>query len=307
MEQKRIPLDPTKIGISNNIRIENEQKAKIINVNINNNLNISSNNSLFSEESTSEVKLCESPFIYHKEKYLVDQEKKEIVSLYSTFKYLKEKYNIKNSRKNRMDCIVKKIKTKYLNAIHEAIKYCINLKIGKLPQNFITNVKIEYNKLYFNKTVEQIYTEFNILPSLNELINKNLIKIGKKELLINLMNNSLKNIYQYYLISDLYKYHRMCIIKKEGENPGRLYDYVAQNMCIYFIYNKGNKNLINYKNKNFNVISNNNNMYENKFINEQKSLDNVNNNIKSTYQKNNNYYVSLNNNNKIKFIVSKNK
>ena len=182
-----------------------------------------------------------------------------MVSLYSTFKYLKEKYNIKNSRKNRMDCIVKKIKTKYLNAIHEAIKYCVNLKIGKLPQNFITNVKIEYNKLYFNKTVEQIYTEFNILPSLNELINKNLIKIGKKELLINLMNNSLKDIYQYYLISDLYKYHRMCIIKKEGENPGRLYDYVAQNMCIYFLYNKGNKNLINYKNKNFNDIYKRNN------------------------------------------------
>jgi len=304
MEQKSIPLESAKIGITNNIRIENEQKAKIINVNINNNLNISSNNSLYTDETTSEVKLCESPFIYQKEKYLVDHEKKEIVSLYSTFKYLKEKYNINNSRKNRLDCIVKKVKTKYLNAIHEAIKYCVNIKVGKLPQYFITNIKIEYNKFYFNKTVEQICREFNLLPSLNELINKNLIKIGKKELLINLMNNSLKDIYQYYLISDLYKYHRMCIIKKEGENPGRLYDYVAQNMCIYFIYNKGNKNLINYKNKNFNVISNNNNMYENKFINEKDILDNVNNN-KSTYQMENNYSVSLNNN-KIKFIVSKN-
>ena len=304
MEQKSIPLESAKIGITNNIRIENEQKAKIINVNINNNLNISSNNSLYTDETTSEVKLCESPFIYQKEKYLVDHEKKEIVSLYSTFKYLKEKYNINNSRKNRLDCIVKKVKTKYLNAIHEAIKYCVNIKVGKLPQYFITNIKIEYNKFYFNKTVDQICREFNLLPSLNELINKNLIKIGKKELLINLMNNSLKDIYQYYLISDLYKYHRMCIIKKEGENPGRLYDYVAQNMCIYFIYNKGNKNLINYKNKNFNVISNNNNMYENKFINEKDILDNVNNN-RSTYQMENNYSVSLNNN-KIKFIVSKN-
>ena len=305
MEQKSIPLESAKIGITNNIKIENEQKAKIINVNINNNLNISSNNSLYTDETTSEVKLCESPFIYQKEKYLVDHEKKEIVSLYSTFKYLKEKYNINNSRKNRLDCIVKKVKTKYLNAIHEAIKYCVNIKVGKLPQYFITNIKIEYNKFYFNKTVEQICREFNLLPSLNELINKNLIKIGKKELLINLMNNSLKDIYQYYLISDLYKYHRMCIIKKEGENPGRLYDYVAKNMCIYFIYNKGNKNLINYKNKNFNVISNNNNnMYENKFINEKDILDNVNNN-KSTYQMENNYSVSLNNN-KIKFIVSKN-
>ena len=100
MEQKNIPLESAKIGITNNIRIENEQKAKIINVNINNNLNISSNNSLYTDETTSEVKLCESPFIYQKEKYLVDKEKKEIISLYSTFKYLKEKYNKGLKEKN---------------------------------------------------------------------------------------------------------------------------------------------------------------------------------------------------------------
>jgi hypothetical protein len=305
MEQKSIPLESAKIGIANNIRIENEQKAKIINVNINNNLNISSNNSLYTDETTSEVKLCESPFIYQKEKYLVDKEKKEIISLYSTFKYLKEKYNINNSRKNRMDCIIKKVKTKYMNAIHDAIKHCVNLKMNKLPQNFITNINIEYNKMYFNKTVEQLYSEFNIVPSLNELINKNLIKNGKKELLIILMNSSLKDIYQYYLTSDLYKYHRMCIIKKEGENSGKLYDYVAQNICKYFIYNKGNKKIINYKNNNFNV-SNNNNMYENKFNNEKNILENVNNNFKSIYDIKNNYSVPLNSY-KIKFVVTKNK
>ena len=300
MEQKNFPLKKPVNDFE-----KNERKTQIINVNINNNLNISSNNSLCIDEYTSEIKLCESPFIYQKEKYLVDKEKMEIISLYSTFKYLKEKYNIKNSRKNRMDCIIKKIKTKYMNGIHEAIKYCVNLKINKLPQYFITNIKIEYNKMYFNKTVEQIYTEFNILPSLNELIDKNLIKKGKKELLIILMNSSLKDIYQYYLISDLYKYHRMCIIKKEGENSGKLYDYVAKNICKYFIYNKGNKKIINYKNNNFNV-SNNNNMYENKFKKEKNMLENVNNNFKSTYDiKNNKYYMSLNSD-KIKFIVNKN-
>ena len=291
--------------ITNNIRIDNEKRAHIVNVNINNNLNISSNNSLCTDESTSEIKLCESPFIYQKEKYLVDKEKKEIISLYSTFKYLKEKYNINNSRKNRMDCIIKKVKTKYMNAIHDAIKYCVNLKMNKLPQNFITNINIEYNKMYFNKTVEQLYSEFNIVPSLNELINKNLIKNGKKELLIILMNSSLKDIYQYYLTSDLYKYHRMCIIKKEGENSGKLYDYVAQNICKYFIYNKGNKKIINYKNNNLNV-SNNNNMYENKFNNEKNILENVNNNFKSIYDIKNNYSVPLNSY-KIKFVVTKNK
>ena len=305
MEQKSISLKGGKMEITNNIRIDNEKRAHIVNVNINNNLNISSNNSLCTDESTSEIKLCESPFIYQKEKYLVDKEKKEIRSLYSTFKYLKEKYNINNSRKNRMDCIIKKVKTKYMNAIHDAIKHCVNLKMNKLPQNFITNINIEYNKMYFNKTVEQLYSEFNIVPSLNELINKNLIKKGKKELLIILMNSSLKDIYQYYLTSDLYKYHRMCIIKKEGENSGKLYDYVAQNICKYFIYNKGNKKIINYKNNNLNV-SNNNNMYENKFNNEKNILENVNNNFKSIYDIKNNYSVPLNSY-KIKFVVTKNK
>ena len=305
MEQKSISLKGGKMEITNNTRIDNEKRAHIVNVNINNNLNISSNNSLCTDESTSEIKLCESPFIYQKEKYLVDKEKKEIISLYSTFKYLKEKYNINNSRKNRMDCIIKKVKTKYMNAIHDAIKHCVNLKMNKLPQNFITNINIEYNKMYFNKTVEQLYSEFNIVPSLNELINKNLIKNGKKELLIILMNSSLKDIYQYYLTSDLYKYHRMCIIKKEGENSGKLYDYVAQNICKYFIYNKGNKKIINYKNNNFNV-SNNNNMYENKFNNEKNILENVNNNFKSIYDIKNNYSVPLNSY-KIKFVVTKNK
>ena len=305
MEQKSISLKGGKMEITNNIRIDNEKRAHIVNVNINNNLNISSNNSLCTDESTSEIKLCESPFIYQKEKYLVDKEKKEIISLYSTFKYLKEKYNINNSRKNRMDCIIKKVKTKYMNAIHDAIKHCVNLKMNKLPQNFITNINIEYNKMYFNKTVEQLYSEFNIVPSLNELINKNLIKNGKKELLIILMNSSLKDIYQYYLISDLYKYHRMCIIKKEGENSGKLYDYVAQNICKYFIYNKGNKKIINYKNNNLNV-SNNNNMYENKFNNEKNISENVNNNFKSIYDIKNNYSVPLNSY-KIKFVVTKNK
>jgi hypothetical protein len=223
------------------------------------NNNISSSISLNTDES-SELKLCETHFIYKKEKYLVDSKQNKIISLYSTFKFLKEKYGLNNKRKNRIDCIIKKVKTKYLNAIHESIKFCVNLYIHRLPQNFITNIKIEYNKLYLNKTVEQIYTEFKILPSLNELIEQNLIKKGKKELLIILMNNSLKDIYNYYLSSQLYIYDRMYIKNKEGENVAKLYDYIAQNICQYFLYNKGNKKKPIINN---NCININNNVYEN--------------------------------------------
>ena len=298
MEEKNIPLHmKEKECINDDMKKESEEKHQIITVNTYNNSNLSSSNNSMCDESTSEIGLCESPFIYQKEKYLVDKEKKEIISLYSTFKYLKEKYGIENSRKNRMDCLIKKIKTKYINAIHEAIKYCVNLNINKLPQYFITNIKIEYNKMYLNKTVEEIYTEFNILPSLNELINKNLIKKNKKELLIELMNSSLKDIYQYYLTSDLYKYHRLYIIKKEGENIGKLYDYVAINICKYFLYNKGNKKIINYK-KNKSNVSKLKNMYEKEIIDQ----DVFNNEYKSTYDKKNNNSVPLDNN-KIKFIV----
>ena len=309
MEEKKIPLNMKEKEYINDInddtKKEIEKKQQIININIYNNSTISSSCNSMCDESTSEIGLCESPFIYQKEKFLVDKEKREIISLYSTFKYLKEKYGIENSRKNRMDCMIKKIKTKYINAIHEAIKYCVNININKLPQYFVTNIKIEYNKMYLNKTVEQIYKEFNILPSLNELINKNLIKKNKKELLIELMNSSLKDIYQYYLTSDLYKYHRLYIIKKEGENIGKLYDYVAINICKYFLYNKGNKKLTNCNNNNSNVNkTNNNKMYEKKIIDKDYINDkNVfYNNFKSTYDKKNNNSVPIYNN-KIKFIV----
>jgi len=310
MEEKKIPLNMKEKEYINDInddtKKEIEKKQQIININIYNNSTISSSCNSMCDESTSEIGLCESPFIYQKEKFLVDKEKREIISLYSTFKYLKEKYGIENSRKNRMDCMIKKIKTKYINAIHEAIKYCVNININKLPQYFVTNIKIEYNKMYLNKTVEQIYKEFNILPSLNELINKNLIKKNKKELLIELMNSSLKDIYQYYLTSDLYKYHRLYIIKKEGENIGKLYDYVAINICKYFLYNKGNKKLTNYNNNNNSNVNktNNNKMYEKKII-DKDYINEKNvyyNNFKSTYDKKNNNSVPIYNN-KIKFIV----
>lgn len=290
----------------------NEKEQHIIN-------NSSSNNS---DESTSELKFCDTPFIYKKEKYLVDSNQNRIISLYSTFKFLKEKFGLKNKRKNRIDCIIKKAKTKYFNAIHDAIKYCVNLYIHRLPQYFITNIKIEYNKMYLNKTVEQIYTEFKILPSLNELINKNLIKKGKKELLIVLMNSTLKDIYKYYLSSRLYTYDRMYIKNKEGENVAKLYDYIAQNICQYFLYNKGNKKKTNI---NKSVINNNkdinkNKPYQTKIINSKKiiiqsniNINNfINNNCNQTILDNN--FGSLNenkiynnnkDNNKIKFQILK--
>ena len=269
------------------------------------NINNSSSNSIYSDDTTSEIKLCDTPFIYKKEKYLVDSEQNKIISLYSTFKYLKEKYGLKNMRKNRIDCIIKKVKSKFFKAIHETIKYCVNLNINRLPQYFITNIKIEYNKIYFNKTLEQLYTEFKILPSLNELIEKNLIKKGKKELFVILMNNSLKDVYKYYLSSELYKYYKLDIKNKEGEHIDKLYDYIAQNICQYFLYNKGNKKKV----IKYNV---NEDSYKKTSINKEKIIIQKDVNINffkydyNNQKKNNNFNpLSINTTCKNKFKILK--
>ena len=269
------------------------------------NINNSSNYSIYSDETTSEIKLCDIPFIYKKEKYLVDSEQNKIISLYSTFKYLKEKYGLKDMRKNRIDCIIKKVKSKFFKAIHETIKYCVNLNINRLPQYFITNIKIEYNKIYFNKTLEQLYTEFKILPSLNELLEKNLIKKGKKELFVILMTNSLKDVYKYYLSSELYKYYKLDIKKKEGEHIDKLYDYIAQNICQYFLYNKGNKKKV----IKYNV---NEDSYKKNSINNEKIIIQKDVNINffkydcNNKKKNNNFNpLSLNTTCKNKFKILK--
>ena len=309
MKDNIFPLNIEKDSINNvfNVFNEKEQQRQII--------NSVSNNSLYTDDTLSEVKLCDTPFICHKEKYLVDSDNNKIISLYSTFKFLKEKYGLKNTRKNRIDCIIKKVKTKYLQAIHESIKYCVNLYIKRLPQYFITNIKIEYNKMYLNKTIEEIYTEFKILPSLKEIIEKNLIRKGKKEYLIVLMSTTLKEIYQYYLSSQLYIYYRKYIRKKEGEKVAKLYDYIAQNICEYFLYNKGNKkkiNINNLNNKN-NINNSKNNVNSQNIINNNEISihNNINNNIK--YNCNNNTkdsnfdYLGENKSiNKIKFKILKN-
>ena len=310
MKDNIFPLNIEKDSINNVFDVfnEKEQQRQII--------NSISNNSLYTDDTLSEVKLCDTPFICHKEKYLVDSDNNKIISLYSTFKFLKEKYGLKNTRKNRIDCIIKKVKTKYLQAIHESIKYCVNLYIKRLPQYFITNIKIEYNKMYLNKTLEQIYTEFKILPSLKEIIEKNLIRKGKKEFLIVLMSTTLKEIYQYYLSSQLYIYYRKGIRKKEGEKIAKLYDYIAQNICEYFLYNKGNKkkiNINNLKNKN-NIYKSKNNVNSQNIINNNKISiqNNIYNNIE--YNCNNNTkdsnfdYLGENKitDNKIKFKILKN-
>lgn len=208
------------------------------------------------EESIELLKLCESKFVYNKNRYLEDKNHNKILSLYSTFKFLRTQFKLENTRKNQIGCLIKKVKTKFIKSLHEAMKFCINLYIHRLPQNFVTNIKIEYNKIYFNKTIEEIYTEFKIIPSLQELIDKKLYRKNKKELLIILMKCKLHELYQYYLVSDYFKYNYKNIKRKEGEKIAKLFDFTAHNICQYFLLNKGNKKKVRKNiNSNYKLIT----------------------------------------------------
>ena len=166
----------------------------------------------------------------------IDENKKKILSFYSKFKYLCCKYKIDNLRKNHIDIIIKKVKIKLFKGIHEVLKYCLNININRLPQNFINNIKIEYNRQYLDKTISEIYLEFSILPPIKEILENKMIKKENNEILILFMNSSLIDIIKIYLSSNLFVYDKKKLQRKSGLNDVILFDFVANNICDYFQY-----------------------------------------------------------------------
>ena len=172
--------------------------------------------------------------------------RKEINIFYSKIKDIRKKYNIKKSRKNHIDSLVKKAKSKFLKAIYDCLKFCIHsCNLSRLPQKFIINTRIEYNKKVLNKTVEEIYTEFKLMPTYETLLQNNMVYKNRKEFLYSLMKTKLKEIYKYYITSDLYMMDKKRIESKSGEGVAILYDFVATNICEYFLLNKGNDKRLN--------------------------------------------------------------
>ena len=140
---------------------------------------------------------------------------------------------------SHIDSLLKKSKIKCL--IHEVLKLSLNLLIGRLPQNFITNIKIDFNKKYLIKTIGDIYYEYKLLPSYEEIIKKNLIRKGKLDLFNEIFNSTFQQFYMIYIDSNLYKKDFGKIYLKDGKKIATLYDYVSKNMCEYFLLSKGNK------------------------------------------------------------------
>ena len=159
----------------------------------------------------------------------------------SIFTFIRKKLQIKPSRKNHIDSLLKKSKGKFFRAIFEGIKLCLNLRIYRLPQEFITNITIEYNKKYLNKKIIDIYQEFNLLPSLKEILDKKLYKNGKLEIFKEMVSYDYITLYDIYTKSNRFKRDVDSVKVDEGKRIAVLYEFVAKNFCVYYLNRKEQK------------------------------------------------------------------
>lgn len=165
--------------------------------------------------------------------------------------------------------MIKKSKGKFFRAIYEGIKLCPNLRVYRLPQEFITNITIEYNKKYLNKKIIDIYNEFNLLPTIKEIIEKKLYKNGKFEIFKEIVSYDYITLYDIYTKSNRFKRDIDSIKIDEGKRIAVLYEFVAKNFCVYYFFQKGHS----LKEKKFNGKNYNNNEKDKKILFKISSIE----------------------------------
>lgn len=168
---------------------------------------------------------------------LLNRQKLPLNNFNEKFYAIRKNLHIKQSRKCQVDSLLKKAKCKFFQTIHEIMKYSLAIRIKRLPQPFITNITIEYNRYYLEKTVFQIYKEFNLIVNLQK-IDDDIIRINNKELLKEFTKYKLDDLYNVYIESQCYKKSLDEIIAKSGKNLGILYEFVSKNLLSYYRYNK---------------------------------------------------------------------
>ena len=166
----------------------------------------------------------------------IDIPAENINNFQKIFTLIRKKLQIKNLRKNQLDSLLKKIKGKFCKAIHEGLKVCLNLLINRLPQSFITNITLDYNKKMLNKKIIEIYDEYKILPEIDKM--KNYLKNDKKEIFFDFINQKYKECYDNYIKSDRFKKDLNEIVMLEGKKFGILYEFVAINFILYYENNQ---------------------------------------------------------------------
>ena len=183
---------------------------------------------------------------------------------------IRKKLHVKHTRKSEVDSLLKKAKCKFFQTVHKIMKYCLNITVNRLPQVFITNITIEYNRNYLEKTIIQIYNEFDLIQNLKKI--DDVIRIKNKELFKIFSKYKFYELYGEYIESQCYKKDVNKVINKNGKNIGTLYEFVSKNFIIYYLNNKTKIIKIeNNDDKEFNKF--NNDDTNSKIENEEEKID----------------------------------
>jgi hypothetical protein len=163
-------------------------------------------------------------------------------TLHSTFLLLKKKLDLEQfKRKTQIDSLLKKCKSKAFKTIHEALKKCLNIKLPRLPQNFITNIKIDFNKVCLEKTILEIYQDHKIIPSVDEFVTKKYLIEDKIGVFKDFLALTFRNVFEYYVNSKQYVKDYYHIQQREGEKFAILFNYISKVFIQYYTKSKGNR------------------------------------------------------------------
>jgi hypothetical protein len=182
------------------------------------------------------------------------------------FLTIRKKLHVKHSRKSEIDSLLKKAKCKFFQTVHKIMKYCLSITVNRLPQIFITNVTIEYNLRYLEKTIIQIYNDFDLIQNL-PIIDDEVIKIKNKELFKIFLKYKFYELYEEYIESQCYKKDINKVTNKNGKNIGILYEFVSKNFIHYYL---------NSKNKITKIGEQDNREYNNKYNKKNSEKNNGN-------------------------------
>ncbi len=154
-----------------------------------------------------------------------------------------------NIRKLQIDAVLKKCKSKFFKSVHKVLKCCLKCQVLRLPQNFITDIKIDTNKKFMSMTILSVYQNFGIFQNMDELLEGKMVRPEKKSLLKEFLSQTFKVLFEAYLTSEQYQrdYEET---REENENLAILFDYTCKIFTLYYTNSKGN-NLVKTRKENF--------------------------------------------------------
>jgi hypothetical protein len=161
------------------------------------------------------------------------------LSFQGIFTCLRKTLDIKYTRKLHIDSILKKCKGRFFKAVSECVRKCIKINVPKFPQNFITNIAIEYNQKFMDFTVEELYQHFHLLPySLSDIMEKKYCQKEKEVYLKYIFLSKIGNLYMQYIQCKQYKRMIELIKTKKGVKIAKLYQFVSDNFINYYLFSK---------------------------------------------------------------------